>query len=133
MSDDGDLGRSSAPVRSGTILGHFIDCWRGDARLWDAFLASVIVFAILVLPVALLREYAHSSGWPPHTQSMLLLLQATVAPLFVVWFTVSMWRSARRNFLLGQRFWPIVASLTAAVVVAMWLANFIGTVLLAPR
>jgi hypothetical protein len=72
-------------------------------------------------------------GWPPHAQSMLLLLQAIVAPLFVVWFTVSMWRSARWNFLLGQRFWPIVASLTAAVVVAMWLANFIGTVLLAPR
>ena len=44
----------------------------------------------------------------------------------LTWYTVSVWRSARRSFLLGNRFWPIVASLAAIAVPAAYAAMFVA-------
>jgi hypothetical protein len=40
-----------------------------------------------------------------------------------------MWRAARRSFLLGKRFWPIVASFAVVVVPTAFAAMFIGTLM----
>jgi hypothetical protein len=72
-----------------------------------------------------LQQYASSSGWSGYRQGAVSILGLIGPTFFVIWFTVSMWRAARRNFLLGQRFWPIVASLAAVFAAGAYVALFV--------
>jgi hypothetical protein len=120
-NDDGELRKP----RRGTVFGHFINCWRGETGIGDAFLASVIVFSAVNIPLTFLRQHASSAGWSQTQQSAILMLGMMGSAFAVTWFTVSMWRAARRSFLLGQQFWPIVASLAAALAAGGYVAGFI--------
>jgi hypothetical protein len=122
MPEDDDELRE--PSR-GTVLGHFINCWRGESEIGDAFLASVIIFSAVNIPLGLLRQHASSAGWSQTQQSAIVVLGLIGSAFVVTWFTVSMWRAARRKFLLGQRFWPIVASLAAALVAGGYVTAFV--------
>lgn len=112
-----------------TVPGHFANSWRGRNGIGETFLASVIVFSVVNIPLSFLTQYAKDARWPQPAQSALLWLGFAGATFTVVWFTVSMWRSARRDFLLGKRFWPIVASLAAASLAAALAAGAFATMI----
>jgi hypothetical protein len=108
-----------------TVPGHFANCWRGKNGIGETFLASVIVFAAINIPLGFLTQYARDASWPQTAQSAILWLGVIGAILTVTWFAVSMWRSARRDFLLGKRFWPIVASLIAVLAATAFMTRLV--------
>jgi hypothetical protein len=117
-------GKPAAPWE-GTVLWHFVSCWRGECGIRDAFLASVIVFAGINGPLVLLRQYAIDAGWPHEIQAAVSMLRVIGGIFVAIWVIVSMWRSARRDFLRGQRFWPIVTALIVAMVATTYVSAFV--------
>jgi hypothetical protein len=107
------------------VVGHFVGCWRGERGIRDAFFASVIVFAVINVPLVLLRQSAINAGSSHEVQSAVSMLELIGRVFVAVWFTVSMWRSARRDFLRGQRFWPIAVGLIVAMVATVYLSAFV--------
>lgn len=111
--------------RTGTVAGHFMACWRGENGLKDALFASVILAAIINIPLGFLISYAKGAGWAASYQLMIGILGLAGGTFVTTWFSVSMWRSARREFILGKRFLPIVASLLAMLAAGAFATFFV--------
>jgi hypothetical protein len=104
---------------------HFISCWRGERGVVDTLLASVVANGAVNITLYLLNDFAQTRGLLPEFFPVLTVLALVGISLLVTWFVVSMWRSARHDFLRGRRISPVVASLIAAGSATAFLAYII--------
>jgi hypothetical protein len=133
MDDKGPQSEHSdtlaAQPRTGTARWareYFTTCWRGERGLADTFWVAVIVYFAATGPISILINHARGADWPREIQSLMISLAPFLVLTAIVWVTVSIWRSARRNFVLGQRFWPIVASISAAIFATYFVVTFVN-------
>src|SRR5262249_359955 len=107
------------------VRGYFANCWRGHEKVWTAFLSLLFLFLTSTFPIYLLEQHA-KANWPG-SQFVISMLALVGAICFATYFAVSMWRASRSSFLRGARFWPIVGSLAAAALPAMFALQFATT------
>ena len=92
------------------VWAHLGRCWRGECTLLITFVTGNGVSAAL-LPLSWLATRASAEHWLPEIHFAILLLRYLGSVLALSWFSVGMLRSSLRNYLLGRRFWPIVAGI----------------------
>jgi hypothetical protein len=115
---DGDPLKTGSLSPEDIVIGHFRRCWRGECGIAITFLSAGALSGAINVPLSLLRGHAKAEHWPGDIQIALAMVGLIAATSLVIWFAVSMWRSAGRSFRLGRRFWPIVARTTVALMVS---------------
>jgi hypothetical protein len=107
------------------VWGQLRKCWRGEFELPITLVSALALAGAINLSFRYVQRYASALSWPTDIQSAIGTMAFVGSVGVVVWFAVSIWRSARRSFLLGNRFWPIVASLGTAVAVGAYVLAFL--------
>lgn len=113
----------------GSIIAFFAKCWRGECEISVAFLSAFVLGIVITQPLFLLWEHATAANWPGSLRWAIWSVWLLGALFVLTWYTVSMWRSSRRSFLLGKRFWPIAASLAAVLVPTAFAAVFVNSII----
>jgi hypothetical protein len=74
------------------------------------------VVAAVVFPLFWLAGIAITEQWSPEMNFAILMLKFVGLILAWLWLGVGLLRSSLRNYLLGRRFWPIVAGIYGGLI-----------------
>jgi hypothetical protein len=115
------------------VWAHLGRCWRGECTLLITFLTGTGVVAAVVFPLFWLAGSAITEQWSPEMHFAILMLKFVGLVLAWLWLGVGLLRSSLRNYLLGRRFWPIVAGIYGGmgVIFAAWSVVTAGPTMIA--
>ena len=117
--------QASSPSASSSFFGR---CWRGEARLWQAFwILLVLGYPALHFLIAFVITRLIPLGGPSRTVFSLVVLALGAAQLgFFVFACVSVWRCAPNTAFPRLR---AVARLVLAIIIAVLVLAFIHNLL----
>jgi hypothetical protein len=128
--DDRDFSRAAnaSQAPEDMVWGHFGRCWRGECSLLITFLTGTGVWAVVTAFFFWLEQRAGEGHWSADVRFFVFGSKLSVMGLVSGWLAVGLLRSSLRNYLLGRRFWPIVAGIygAALAIVTVWTVVYVG-------
>ena len=104
---------STVPKESSGIF--FVRCWRGNARLWQAFWLVGVLGKLLVVTVTFIAAYMFMGV--PYEDILVYLLFVPLLGGYLLFASVSVWRCAPNS---SHPIWGIGARGVVILVVFVW-------------
>ena len=106
------------PVTIEPSQNFFKRCWRGSARLWQAFWLVGVLGMLLVVTIGFLGSFMIMGAFQNDALVIFLLLPLLLG--YIVFASASIWRCAHNA---SHLIWGIIARIIVVIVVLVWILS----------